>query len=257
MADRPPLLELVAVSKQFAGLKAVDGVSYALASGGIHAVIGPNGAGKSTLFNLVSGVEQPTAGSIRFDGSEISRRPPHRITRAGVARTFQNVRLFNNLTALENIKVGRHCRTRADFLLSIGKPPWVLAEERAISRWARDLLDFVGLGHKDDVPAKALPLAEERRLEIARALATDPRLLLLDEPAAGLAGRDTLALIALLEAIEATGVTILLIEHNMGLVMDVCQDVLVLNFGRVIGRGTPAEVQANSEVVAAYLGAAV
>ena len=224
--------------------------------GAIHAVIGPNGAGKTTLFNLVTGVLAPTAGRLRFEGQDITGWRPDRITTRGVARTFQNIRLFREMTAVENVMVGAHCRTSGGFLTAVARVPGRMGRgERETIRRADELLELVGVTDKRDAPAADLTLVEQRRLEIARALATGPRLLLLDEPAAGMTLAEIKEVNRLILRIRERGVTVLLTEHHMSLVMQVSDRITVLNYGRKIAEGRPEAVRRDPEVLAAYLGA--
>jgi len=253
----PPSGSLLAVdglSHSFGGLKAVSDVSFRVQAGGISALIGPNGAGKTTLFNLISGLIRPQLGSIRLEGVELAGLPPHRIAGLGVCRTFQTTRLFPRLTALENVMVGRHARTRAGFLSGMLNGPWTWGEERGIRRRALELLAELGVADCASEPAGSLGFRRQRLVEIARALAAEPRLLLLDEPAAGLNLHETEELASLIRGICGRGVTVLLVEHDMSLVMDISDRVLVLNYGRKLAEGTPGEIQGNPEVVKIYLG---
>jgi branched-chain amino acid transport system ATP-binding protein len=249
-----PLLKVHEISRRFAGLVAVDDLSFVVAPGTVHALIGPNGAGKTTLFNLISGLLQPSDGSIYFGDRDITELRPYVRVALGLGRTFQNLRLFGEMTVLENVLAGRHVRLGVSWPATVLRLGSARSEEKTAIARARELLRFVKLeGHEDQL-ASALAYGDQRRLEIARALATDPKLLLLDEPAAGMNPTETAALAGLLQSLRGGGLTILLIEHDMNFVMGLCDRLTVLNFGRKIAEGTPSEIRVHPAVIEAYLG---
>lgn len=248
------MLEVRDITCVFGGLTALDRVSFTARQGEITGVIGPNGAGKTTLFNIVSGIYQRTAGTVVFCGCDISGLPPERLARHGLVRTFQNIELFGQMTVLENVMVGLHTKSTSGLLACALRLPWQMAEERRIRSRALELLDYVGIADLAEQPAASLAFGKGRLLEIARALALEPQLLSMDEPAAGLNSRETWQLGELIRRIRNDGVTILLVEHDMELVMDVCDKIVVLNLGQKLAEGTPRQVQENPAVISAYLG---
>jgi branched-chain amino acid transport system ATP-binding protein len=248
------LLQVRSVTKRFGGLTAVDDVSFDVHEGAIKSLIGPNGAGKSTLFNVLTAFDRPDEGSVVFEGTEIIGLKPQRIVRAGVARTFQNTQLFEEMSALENVMAGAHAVTKAGFATAALRLPWTVREERDVAEEAGRLLRLVGIGEWATAYAADMPHGLRRLLEIARALATGPRLLLLDEPAAGLNSAETAALADGLYRIRDKGVTIVVVEHDMGLVMEVSDEIVVLDRGRKIAEGPPRLIQKDPAVIAAYLG---
>jgi branched-chain amino acid transport system ATP-binding protein len=254
MTQETSLLELDRIGKHFGGLSALSDVSLKVERGEIYALIGPNGAGKTTLFNVITGIYRPDSGSFSLEGTAMAGKKPSEMAKSGIARTFQNIRLFGNMSALENVMVGRHCRTKSGVLGAIFNGSKTKSEEKAIHEKAKHLLDYVGIGQHTHMLAKNLSYGDQRRLEIARALATEPRLLALDEPAAGMNHAETDSLRVLLERIREDGITLLLIEHDMKLVMNICDRLAVLNFGKLIAEGSPLEVAGNPLVVEAYLG---
>ncbi|MDX9755499.1 MAG: ABC transporter ATP-binding protein [bacterium] len=248
------LLNLAGVTRRFGGLTAVSEVSFAVQPGQIKAVIGPNGAGKTTLFNLITGVLPVSRGSIRFKGKEIRSRKPHVIGRRGISRTFQTAQIFHNMSLLENVMVGRHCRAKGGLFATALQLPYARAEEKRMEEDARRWLAFVGVDGRLEASPAEVPFVVHRKTEIARALATEPELLLLDEPAAGLNIRETEEMGVLIRAIREKGITVLIIEHDMSLIMEISDEIFVLNFGKTIAEGDPKSIQTNPAVLEAYLG---
>ena len=253
--DKQPVLDVRNLGIDFGGLTAVDGFNITVGPTEISGLIGPNGAGKTTIFNLLTGVYQPTRGSVLINGIDIKGMPTHKVNRLGIARTFQNIRLFSDMTALDNVKVGMHHAIKCSFLSSLLHLPSYYKAEKKANEKAMELLDFMGLADVADVKAGSLPYGVQRRLEIVRALATNPSIILLDEPAAGMNPSETTELMHQIRRIRDTfHIAIFLIEHDMNLVMNVCEAIAVVNYGRLIAKGTPDEIRANPAVIEAYLG---
>ena len=249
------ILKVSGVSKRFGGLQALSDVGITIMKGQVYGLIGPNGAGKTTFFNVLTGLYTPDSGSFELGGKPFQPTAVHEVAKAGIARTFQNIRLFAEMTALENVMVGRHVRTSSGLIGAVFRTAGFKAEEAAIAKRAQELLDYVGIGRFAQYKARTLSYGDQRRLEIARALATDPKLIALDEPAAGMNASEKLVLRELIDQIRKDGRTILLIEHDVKLVMGLCDRLTVLDYGKQIAEGTAAEVQKNEKVIEAYLGA--
>ncbi|MCX7821858.1 MAG: ABC transporter ATP-binding protein [Syntrophobacterales bacterium] len=248
------LLAVQRITKTFGGLVAVNNVSFEVESGSIVGLIGPNGAGKTTVFNIITGIYRPDKGEIVFNGQSITLKKSHEIVKQGIARTFQTIRLFSQLSVLENVLSGFHCRTKSWVFGAIFRFPWERREERQKVEEAMKLLHFVGIERYYNLPASSLSYGNQRLLEIARALATSPQLLILDEPAGGMNEKESAELIELIRRIRDRGITVLLIEHDMNVVMDICEKVVVLEYGSKIAEGTPEEIKRNPRVIEAYLG---
>ena len=250
------MLELSGIGKRFGGLTALEGISFRVAQGSITGIIGPNGAGKTTLFNIATGIYTPSSGQVLLQGKDISALPPERRARLGLVRTFQNIELFGKMTVLENVMVGLHTQSSSGFFSCAFRMPWQMNEEHRVREKAEEWLAFAGIAELESLQAGTLSFGKGRLLEIARAMALEPKLLLMDEPAAGLNSSETAQLAELIKRIRDHGVTVALVEHDMDLVMDICDALVVLNLGTMLAEGTPREIQDNQAVVTAYLGEA-
>lgn len=248
------VLKIQNVSKNFGGINALKDVTFSINEGEIYGLIGPNGAGKTTMFNLITNIFEPTSGEIIFKGENITALKSHKITEKGICRTYQNIRLFPQMSALQNVMVGGHCRSHAGVFSSVFRTKSQRVEEKELTKKAEELLELVGLLEFKDTYAENLAYGQQRRLEIARALASNPSLLLLDEPAAGMNEKETDSLYDLIKTVQSKGITVLIIEHDMPLVMKLCDRITVLNFGQKLAEGTPEEIQSNEAVIEAYLG---
>lgn len=248
------MLEISSITQVFGGVTALKDVSFAINAKDITGVIGPNGAGKTTLFNIITGIYTQTSGKVSFEGKDISGLPPERLAPMGMVRTFQNIELFGQMTVLENVMVGRHCKSSSGIFASAFKMPWTFREEKLIKAESLKWLDFVGIPELVDTVASNLPFGKGRLLEIARALSAEPKMMLMDEPAAGLNSQETWQLSQLIKRIRDLGISVVLVEHDMELVMDICDRIVVLNLGEKLAEGTPREIQENPQVIAAYLG---
>lgn len=248
------LLEVRNLSKEFGGVHAIDDLSFTINPGTIHSIIGPNGAGKTTLFNLVTGVYTPTSGEVLFQDEPVTGKKPYELAARGMSRTFQNLQICMNMSALDNVMVGRHLHLNSSLLPSLFRLPFIVKGDKAAREMCTDLMAMVGLSSYRDWEADSMPYGALKRLEIARALASEPKLLLLDEPAAGLNDTESRELDAVIKKVAASGITVVLVEHDMKMVMEISDHILVLDYGRKLAEGTPAEVRKNPDVIAAYLG---